>query len=99
MFRYLYSYLENQIGKTENFKLILFVPDITTVFFDSKELIEDLVKDEVSDLDFQLGKLRPFSFLKEKINFEKRTDVLIPSVVNKIKNHPNFKEIEEFIEG
>lgn len=58
------AFINQYIGTTENVTVILFKPEIETVFFESIDLISRVVGSNISNLDLEVGKLYPRDGLK-----------------------------------
>lgn len=90
------NFINHYIGyRDHNFKLLLMVPEIETVLFESKNLFKKILNRELSDLEIELGKIAPRETLR-KMNINNSIEILEYLTQDEIKDiskHPVIKEL------
>lgn len=90
------NFINHYIGyRDHNFKLLLIVPEIEAVLFESKNLFKKVLNREISDLEIELGKVNPRETLK-KLNIHNRSTILeylAKDDIKDISKHSNIKQL------
>jgi hypothetical protein len=91
------SYLSNRIELKSNFKLVIFSPELLSIFFHSKELLEKITGISLSDSDFIIGQSSPKKFITSNTEVQNIIKSLNKELISQIKTHPSLKELFNFI--
>lgn len=89
-------------GQANRFQIAIFVPEIDSVFFESRALIEQLVGRPMSDLEWMLAKHAPKALLDSlpggrEANIARILDNLTPGQLHDIRNHSVLKNLINFL--
>lgn len=91
------TFIRNYIGYFENFKLFLIKPEILTLIFESKNLIEILADKSVSEYDLRLGKSNPQKVLKD-LGVSNKSEVLPLIREEDVREILNNEQIKSFVQ-
>lgn len=89
------------------FKIILFQPELETVFFEDAKVAEHLIGRHLTELELESARLRPKQFLQRELQSASNKTHILNTVISKLdesdleklRQLPEFQEIQSFLQA
>ena len=94
-----YDFIDYMLGSKsihkDEYKIALFAPQLESIFFEDKDMAEQIIGHALSTEEYITGKFKPKEILKNQLS--KIGNNLTDSIIEKLRELPKIKEINSFI--